>query len=162
MPGPEWFLDGQQDARAFLAAANVKADQHGRVGMEPEADILIPNWHDHMILENDYRAYGSEPPEDYVAKGEAEIEKFLYVCLLSSFPEFGDLFRDTWRQVRYFWRPNHTSSAFTIQIFNLMNHKFLHLEATNDFMGAIGQEDLFRDPHTAVTDRDRQGYGITW
>lgn len=126
-------------------------------GMFPDLDITVPNFNDHMILEEDYRAYGAETPDDYIERGNAEILKFCGVCTMSSFPEFAQTFYDTWTSIRYFWRPNHVSSAFTKAIFQLMNAKFLHLP-----IGDVTDEDLFQDPHTNVTQRDREGYGITW
>ncbi len=129
---------------------------------EGNLDITIPNWHDHLILKNDWVAYGAETPPDWIQQGELQVLKFIDVCSWSSFPEFGDTFRDTWRKVRYFWRPNHTSAAFTTAIFRLMVDKFLHLETTNDFCGAIAGEDLFQFPHTEVTHEDVSGYGLEW
>jgi len=51
---------------------------------------------------------------------------------------------------------------FTMYIFRRMNSKFLNLRLTDDFLDAIKQEDLFRDPHTDVTQRDIEGYGLEW
>ncbi len=126
-------------------------------GLDPETRISVPNFNDHMILEEDYRAYGAVTPDGYIEKGNAEILKFCGVCTMSSFPEFAQMFFDTWKSIRYFWRPNHISAAFTKAIFKLMNAKFLHLD-----IGDVTDEDLFQDPHTNVTQRDRDGYGITW
>ena len=126
-------------------------------GMKAPVNISIPNFNDHLILENDYVAYGAAIPDDYIEKGEAEIEKFCSHCDISSFPEFTQVFRDTWRSIRYFWRPNHVSAAFTKAIFKLMNEKFLHLP-----IGDVTDEDLFKEPHTSVTQRDREGYKLLW
>ena len=126
-------------------------------GIAPEQDITIPNFNDHLILEKDYEAYGATTPDDYIERGEFEIRKFCDVCEQSSFPEFGELFEKTWRDVRYFYRPNHVSALFTKTIFTLMNEKFLKLP-----MADLDPEDLFKDPHTDVTQRDRDGYGLKW
>lgn len=131
-------------------------------GVNPKIDILIPNFHDHFLLENDYASCGIPTPDDYVERGEAEIEKFCKVCEMSSFPEFANLFRIHWRSTRYFWRPNHTSAAFTMDIWALMNSKFLHLPIPNEMWRAMQEEDLFKNPHTEVTQRDREAYGLTW
>ncbi len=130
--------------------------------MRPNHDITIPNFHDHFILEQDYTACGIPTPDDYIEKGEAEVEKFSHVCEMSSFPEFAETFRDNWRDIRYFWRPNHVSGRFTMDIFCLMNGKFLNLKLTQEFLKEAVQEDLFREPHTQVTERDIEGYGLTW
>lgn len=131
-------------------------------GMNPKIDIQIPNFHDHFILEQDYSACGIACPDDYIKRGEAEIEKFCNVCEMSSFPEFGNVFKGTWKHIRYFWRPNHTSSRFTMAIFALMNEQFLRLPLTREFWDGAATEDLFREPHTQVTQRDIDGYGLQW
>lgn len=130
--------------------------------MRPNHDIAIPNFHDHFILEHDYTACGISTPDDYIVKGEAEVEKFCDVCLKSSFPEFGEIFRKNWREIRYFWRPNHTSAAFTLDIFGMMNAKFLNLPLTEEFWNEARTEDLFKEPHTEVTARDIEGYRLKW
>lgn len=131
-------------------------------GMDPHQDISIPNWHDHLVLENDWPAYGQPTPENYAELGEAAIEKFCNLCRLTSFPEMEPLFWEDWRNTRYFWRPNHTSAAFTLFVFRRINLKFLKLPLDDAFWDAARQEDLFKDPHTIVTDNDVKNYGLTW
>ena len=131
-------------------------------GMNPELEIAIPNFHDHFILENDYSSCGLPTPDDYLVRGEAEVVKFCEVCELSSFPEMASYFRDKWRQIRFFWRPNHTSAAFTMYIFRRMNSRFLNLKLTDEFLETIKTEDLFQNPHTDVTQRDIDGYRLEW
>ncbi len=131
-------------------------------GMRPNHDIAVPNFHDHFILENDYSACGVPLPDNYIERGEAEVEKFCKVCELSSFPEFGEIFRKNWREIRYFWRPNHVSAKFTLDIFGMMNAKFLNLNLTEEFWNSAKTEDLFQNPHTDVTQRDIEGYGLKW
>jgi hypothetical protein len=130
-------------------------------GITPDMDISVPNFHDHWILENDYQGF-APCPDDYIQKGEAEIDKFCTVCELSSFPEFAQHFKENWRSTRFFWRPNHVSAAFTIYIFRRMNSRFLNLNLTDDFWNPARQEDLFSYPCTQVTQRDRDGYDIKW
>jgi hypothetical protein len=131
-------------------------------GMFANMDIAIPNFHDHFILENDYAACGLSAPDNYIEHGEAEIEKFCAVCRLSSFPEMADYFRDNWRSIRFFYRPNHVSAVFTMYIFRRMNSRFLNLTLSEEFWNGAKQEDLFRDPHTGVTERDIKGYRLQW
>ncbi len=132
--------------------------------METEGllNCSIPQWNDHMVLKEDYTAYGVPTPPDWIERGLWEIDKFCTLCMLTSFPEFAQTFRETWTKVRYFYRPNHTSSAFTMALFRLMDDKFLHLETTPEFWNEIAQYDLFRDPHTNVTQEDVAGYGLEW
>jgi len=133
-----------------------------KFGMMPLMDIAIPNFHDHFILEQDYTACGIPTPDDYIQKGESEVEKFCAVCELSSFPEMASYFRDNWRKIRFFWRPNHISAMFSMYIFRRMNSRFLNLKLTDEFLETIKNEDLFKTPCTEVTQRDRAGYGIQW
>ncbi len=130
--------------------------------MKPEQDILIPNFHDHFILENDWVACGIPTPPHYITLGEAEIEKFALVCRRSSFPQMRDHFIRNWTTTRFFYRPNHISAAFSLYIFRLMNEQFLHLNLTEEFWAGAETEDLFREPCTQVTERDKKGYGIKW
>jgi len=131
-------------------------------GIKDPIDTSFPNWNDHMILEKDYEAYGSTAPDNYQEIGEAQVEKFCSHAELSSFPEFADYFRDKWREIRFFWRPNHVSTAFTMYVFRRLNSKFLNLTLSEDFINTCALEDLFKDPHTNVTQRDRDGYHLLW
>lgn len=131
-------------------------------GMNAPIDISIPNFHDRFVLFNDYADCGVVAPDNYIGRGEEAISGFCEVCKLSSFPEMADYFRDNWRTTRFFWRPNHTSAAFTLYIFRLMNEKFLNLQLTNEFWAGAEQEDLFRNPNTQVTQRDIEGYKLLW
>lgn len=131
-------------------------------GVNALHDISIPNWHDRLILQNDWIDYGTITPPNYAEFGEAEVKEFCSICKLTSFPEFAEHFRDNWRSTRFFWRPNHTSAAFTLYIFRQLNEKFLHLDLTEEFWSGASQEDLFKDPHTQVTQHDREAYQIIW
>lgn len=156
--GDEFFIPaGVYDTSNEIPVKNIY-----QFGMAPRLDISIPNFHDVMVLENDYAAYGQPTPENYVELGEAAVKKFCNLCLLTSFPEMFLHFWQNWRTTRFFYRPNHTSSAFTLYIFKLMEEKFLKLGLTDDFWQGASTEDLFRDPHTEVTENDRKAYGITW
>jgi hypothetical protein len=133
-----------------------------QLGMNPLIDISIPNFHDRFILENDWVDCGMLTPEDYVTKGEQAVDGFCDVCQKSSFPEMGDYFRESWRSVRFFWRPNHISAPFSMYIFRRMNSRFLHLKLTDEFIEAAKQEDLFKTPCTQPTQRDREAYRLQW
>lgn len=157
-----WFIHEHAENFQFLNTSREADKNIYQYGMNAQVDISVPNFNDHMILANDYVDYGATTPDDYVERGEAEVEKFCNICTLTSFPEMADYFRDNWRTIRFFYRPNHISSAFTLYIFRKMNEKFLHLDLTDEFWGAAGQEDLYCNPHTEVTDRDRKEYDIKW
>ena len=131
-------------------------------GMKAKMDIAIPNFHDRFVLENDYGACGLPTPDNYIERGESAIEGFCDVCQMSSFPEMSEYFRENWRSIRFFWRPNHISAAFSIYIFRRMNSRFLNLTLTDEFWNGAKQEDLFKEPHTQVTQRDIDGYRLQW
>lgn len=158
----KWFIKEHTVNYGFLNTSKDCEKNIYQFGMKPELDILVPSWNDHFILENDWIDCGMPTPPDYVEKGNAEIEKFCGICGLSSFPEMAQYFRDNWKTTRFFWRPNHTSSAFTMYVFKQMVDRFLQLNLDGAFWGEAAQEDLFINPHTHVTQRDRDSYGITW
>ncbi len=130
-------------------------------GLDPDIEVCIPNFHDVFVLENDFKAFG-HVEENYHQKGEEAVSNFVRKCQLTSFPEFGDIFKDTWRSIRYFWTPNHISSEFSIAIFGLMNANFLKMPLTDEFWEGAKSEDLFKEPHTEPTQRDIEGYGLRW
>lgn len=130
-------------------------------GMASEKDISVPNFHDHFILHDDFKAFGELPP-DWVARGEAAVEKFCALCLLSSFPEMAEHFRSNWRSTRFFWTPNHISAPFSMYLFRQMNERFLHLPLDDTFWQQAASEDMFSTPCTAVTQHDRDAYRLTW
>jgi hypothetical protein len=133
-----------------------------QLGMNPLIDIAIPNFHDRFALENDWVDCGMQTPDNYIEHGEAAMEGFCEICKLSSFPEMGDYFRESWRSIRFFWRPNHISAAFSMYIFRRINSRFLHLKLTDEFIEAAKQEDLFKTPCTQPTQRDREAYRLQW
>ncbi len=143
---------------------NTNPDSHKNIyqfGLNPDIDVCIPNFHDVFILENDFKAFG-HVDENYHEKGEQAVVDFVRKCQLTSFPEFGDIFKETWRDIRYFWTPNHISAHFSILIFTLMNEKFLRMPLAEEFWNGARSEDLFKTPCTQVTERDIQGYHLTW
>lgn len=127
-------------------------------GMNPEVDISIPNY-DRAILLKDQNADESEETRQ---KGEAAVEAFCQMCQRTSFPEFGDMFRNEWRKRRFFWTINHVSAAYTLAIFRMMNDKFLKLPLTPKFWESIAREDMYANNITPVTDWDRKAYDLTW
>lgn len=130
-------------------------------GMQARTDISIPNFHDHFILHNDFAAFGAVP-ENWSALGLESVEKFCNICLLTSFPEMADYFRENWRTKRMFYTPNHTAKHFTFWLMEKMNEKYLHFPISNDFWQAIRDEDMFASPCTAVHRKDIEAYQLTW
>lgn len=134
-------------------------------GMRPVIDVSIPNFHDHFILVNDFKAIDpkyrdreltAEDEREIFEEGNRQIERFVSVCGKSSFPEFGPWFLENWLRVRLFHSFNHVSSAFTLKIFELANEKFLKLELDDNYWNQIGQQDIYANVQTAVTDLDRR------
>lgn len=144
-------------------------------GLKPKLNICIPNFNDLFILFNDLvkfdpdvrtAAFAGGPRESIIAagqpKGMAAVEKFYSVCRQSSFPEMEEKFRDTWKKLRYFWTSNHVSSHFTLFVFAQMVNKFLRLDLNESFWGTVRDWDMFKNPHTGITEYDRQAYGLEW
>lgn len=119
-------------------------------GLKPEMNICICNF-------NDYHTLG-QPKE----VGLANLEKFYENCRRSSFPEMEDYFKANWQTKRFFWSGSHVSKEFTLFIFKLMDEKFLHLGYDAWFREEIPKHDLYANTPMAVTQQDRENYGITW
>lgn len=130
-------------------------------GMNAATDISIPNFHDRFILYMDFCDFHALT-DHWSQQGEKAVQEFIDLCALTSFPEFGEYFQKNWRTTRFFWRPNHTSAAFTLKIFELMNDKFLQLPLSEEFWAGARTEDQFSSPHTSVTQHDIDAYGLTW
>lgn len=156
------FIHEHLESYAMFNTSKESPQNIYQLGMNPDLDISIPNFHDRFALENDWIDCGLQTPVDYIEQGEIAMAGFCDVCAKSSFPEMGDYFREMWRSIRFFWRPNHVSAPFTMYIFRRMNSRFLHLKLTDEFLELAKQEDLFREPHTQVTQRDREGYKLLW
>lgn len=139
-------------------------------GMSPRVDVSIPNFHDCPILVEDFRALDpqwrreltAEDEKEIVRLGEGHIARFYGICQLSSFPEFGDWFCDNYLERRLFHSFNHVSSAFTLEIFRLANEKFLHLPLDGNFWNHIGQQDIYANKQSYVTDADRRWRPFKW
>lgn len=139
-------------------------------GIAPRLDINIPNFHDVFILFNDFAAidpqWRHELTEDdqreIVRLGDAHIDRFCNICEKSSFPEFGPWFRENYLKTRLFHSFNHVSSAFTLEIFRLMNEKFLKLDLDGVFWNQIGQQDIYANVQTPVTDLDLKFRAFRW
>lgn len=132
--------------------------------MAPEHDINVPNFHDVFILFNDFAAIHpqwrkeltDDDQREIVSQGDAHIDRFCGICEKSSFPEFGPWFRENYLKTRLFHSFNHVSAAFTLEIFRLINEKFLKLDLDGAFWNQIGQQDIYSNVSTPVTDLDRK------
>lgn len=139
-------------------------------GMKPRIDINVPNFHDVFILFNDFIAIDSQWQKELseaderkiVELGEAHIDRFCGICAQSSFPEFGPWFRENYLERRLFHSFNHVSSGFTLEMFRLMNERFLKLPLDNAFWQKIGAHDLYANNSTPVTERDGKYRAFKW
>jgi hypothetical protein len=139
-------------------------------GMKPRIDINIPNFHDVFILFNDFIAICPQWQKNLTEKdeeaiydqGTGHIARFMVICDKSSFPEFGQWFRENYLARRLFHSFNHVSSAFTLEMFRLMNEKFLKLPLDDTYWQAIGAHDLYGNVSTSVTDLDRKWRDFRW
>lgn len=133
-------------------------------GMKPRHDSNIPNFHDVFILFNDFIAIDpqwkkeltEEDQREIVRLGDGHIDRFCGICAKSSFPEFAQWFRDNYLERRLFHSFNHVSALFTLEIFRLMNEKFLKLDLDANFWQQIGAHDMYSNVSTPVTELDRK------
>lgn len=177
----KWYIHEYYDQFGMFNTSKEKPKNIHQFGLNPELDICIPNFNDLFILfqdiytfdqeinglvKNDFALHGSISNETIAkmkAIGEKNIEKFLSICSLSSFPEMAGVFNHYFRKLRFFWTYNHISMHFSRTIFELMNMKFLKIDNLgHEFWDAIGKEDLFKDPHTGITQYDVDAYGLGW
>lgn len=134
-------------------------------GLAPAIDINIPNFHDVFILFNDFIAIDTQWQKEKLNPldqteifngGNGNIDRFCHICEKSSFPEFRPWFRENYLKVRLFHSFNHVSSAFTLEMFRLMNEKFLKLNISPELWARIGEVDMFANNSTAVTELDQK------
>lgn len=146
-------------------------------GLKPSIEIKLPNFHDHFILAQeqvDFNADGitdrikadgriiTDATRDLMFKhGMTSLDRFYDVCHKSSFPEFAGWFQRTWVNTRYFWTGNHVSKHFTLYLFERMC-KMLGIHPGSQFWIDAGTEDMFREPHTRITEHDLMCYGLRW
>lgn len=146
-------------------------------GLNPKIDISIPPLNDVFILFGEIASFDSECRKmaiaDYNVLGklspqtishfksvsERNIERFLRVASLSSIPEFGNWFLQTYQHERLFHSYNHISRAYTLQVLDMINEKFLNLDLScidrNHF-------DLYNNNVSRITQYDKDVLGIQW
>jgi hypothetical protein len=91
---------------------------------------------------------------------QENVRKFGRVCYLSSLPEMSHIFLQNWIFKRMFWSYNHVSKHFTLEIFKLLNEKFLHLDLSKGF--DENHVDLFANNYTKLTEYDIEFYNFQW
>lgn len=123
--------------------------------------IHLPGWNNHFILAKD-RPVEPLNAELLALHGHHELNTFVRNCERTSFGDFAGWFLRHWRSRRLFWTHNHPTNLYTLELFQRMNEKFLHLNLTADFWNAVRGMDLFQENHTEVTDMDVDAYGIAW
>ena len=175
----EWFVHEHYENFGFFNTDRACAKQIYQFGLNPAQDLCIPNFNNLFVLFQDLvnfhhelrpRAHGdltndgrlSPEVQHAIAKrGQEDIAKFLEICRLSSFPEFGDRFRDNWTKTRYWWTCNHVTSAFTVSVFELVAQR-LGLVVTPELRAKWLAQDPYASHFTPVTQYDRDNYGVSW
>lgn len=148
-------------------------------GMNAKHDLAIPNWNDIHLMFQEYVDYDPEIRRHakfqmtndgelstslrntVKERGLARLEHFLAMCKLSSFPEFGEHFEQSWRHIRYFWTGAHISNEFSMEVFAKIA-KRIGLACPDNFWSRVMKEDLYSEPHVRVTKYDVEAYGLTW
>lgn len=148
-----------------------------KFGMNPQMDITIPNFNDVFILMWDillfdnnlkYKAIqdinvnGAISEQTLAEANEVKqknLQKFYGVCKKTDFPEMEDIFENQFRHKRFFWNSNHVSKHFTLNVFKLLNDKFLKLPITEKYWNQISEEDLYANNYTYLCEYDK---GYQW
>lgn len=148
-----------------------------KFGMSPQMDICIPNWNDYFVLFGDivsfdisirkmaiqdYNVNGklsTELQSSIYSKGIAALQKFYQVCAKSDFPEMETFFQNNMQKTRLFWNYNHTTSYFTLALFDMMNDKYLKLDLSRHDRNHM---DIFANNYTHLSEYDRAWYNFQW
>ncbi len=146
-------------------------------GLIPKIDICIPSFNDKFILVADIVAFNMEIRKkviaDYNVIGtlskqtleeiykirEEQLEKFLEVCTMSSMGEFEEIFKENYKNIRYFHNSNHVSKHYTISIM-LMMCEFLRISLSEEFIKDLqDSNDMYGNIYTSLTEYDE---GYSW
>lgn len=144
-------------------------------GMSPDFNISIPAFNDCFILTADIVSFDvtikKSAIADYNVTGKlsdktlSDIEnvrqnnlnKFYANCAKTNFPEFAEIFKLRYKSERFFWNSNHIAKNYTLDIFQMINNKYLDLPITADFWNQISKQDLYANNYTYLSEYD-EGY----
>ena len=139
-------------------------------GLNPKQDICLPNYNDVFVLTREIVSFDLEirkmAIQDYNVNGklsaytlekidivrQKNLQKFYDICGMTDFPEFAEIFKTHYKQVRFFWTFNHIARRFNQVIFDLMNKKYLRLEGLK-----MTDDDLFANNYSYLCEYD-EGY----
>lgn len=169
----EWY----QNAGMF----NVKKGDAKTIydfGMSPKIDVCIPSWNDVFVLFKDIFSFDLEirkrglqdinvtgnisnkTQQEMAELSIKNLNKFYDVCKLSDIPEMATYFKENIYRKRLWHTYNHVNKNFTMAIFNFISDKWLNLNLANDFYD--GQEDIFANSFTPLTEYDIKWFGYEW
>lgn len=148
------------------------------LGLKPEKDICLPNWHCRFILFQDIvridekakataKACGgelsSEVKEDFKRRGVEAMDSWMEMCALTSFPWFADYFKDHRITKRFFFNGSHISNHFTIPVFENWSKELLGLQVSDDFIKGLYAVDMYNNYGVMpLTKYDVEAYGFQW
>lgn len=160
-------------ANAGMFNCNKSAEKNiYQFGLKPTKDITIPNFNDLFILTMDIVSFDLNIKkmaiQDYNVNGKlspqtlSEIEtvrnnnlkRFYDICSKTDFPEFAEIFRLRYKSERFFWNSNHVAKNYTLDIFQMINNKYLDLHITGDFWNQIAKQDLYANNYTYLCEYD--------
>lgn len=176
----DWFIHEHTESFGMLNTDRNQPVNIYQHGMKAGIDIAIPNFNNIFILFQEMMdfnpalkarakadmasggALSKDLQDEIRVMGLKRIGDFIHYCDISSLPEMGDLFANTWREVRYFWTGSHISNRFTIAVMRLMNEKYLHMNLPDAFWMWVQTMDMYSSPASPITQYDRDNFGITW
>lgn len=140
-------------------------------GLNPKKDVELPNFNDIFLLTKEILSFDmdvrKQAIQDYNVNGElskqtidkiekikaTNLQKFFDICSKTSFPEFAEIFKNEYKEVRYFWTFNHISARFTQTLFRMMCSKYLDI----DLKGYnLTNKDLFSNNYTYLCEYDTE------
>lgn len=175
-----WFIHEYLEHYGMFNSSKSSEKNIYQFGMKPEADVDVPNFHDLFVLFRDQLRYNPDLrtqaeldlqfynrlSDDIQARmkenGLREIGKFLTTCGQTNVPEVGKEFEDTWKSVRYFWTSNHITNHYVALVMKWINRNHLHMDTDDNAWYDLIGEDIYRTPHTHLTQYDVDNFGLSW
>lgn len=178
--GVDLFLHEHTESYGMFNTSRECAKNIYQFGMSPAFDVALPNFNNVHVLAQEQVNYDRDFHDLVKAdvdklgriddqwitmfrqRGMERIEKFLSFCRLSGLPEFALLFEREWTSRRYFWTGSHISNVFSMEVFRMINDKWLALSLPPSFWERAAAEDPYAEPHTPITYLDVMAFGLTW
>jgi len=141
-------------------------------GLNPEIDIILPSWDNHFVMVNDIFAFDKEIKQRYDSGENITPElstiidnhfiNFYQNTIKSDLPEFMDYFNYMFTLKRLYWTMNHNTKHFTLEVFRMLNEKFLKLPFNSLLNIKIASKDHLEGNTTKLHKIDYELFSYQW